>query len=129
MTWKPAGPYTADQLRPRTRVRTPQGDGSVEYVRLEPPTHTRVGVVSVILDKHFSEPNYTGSIIPAHDVTIIVPSTPARTYRFTDQASGETIEIVTTGSYDQARELMDAERAERFPETDLNDWHYHDETA
>ena len=49
------------------RVRTPQGDGTVAYARMAPPTFSEVEVYSVKLDAE-RRPTYQGTIFKAADV-------------------------------------------------------------
>jgi hypothetical protein len=51
-----------------TRVITPQGIGSVAFVRMAPPSYTAPGAISVILDSQCNRPGYNGTIMPASDV-------------------------------------------------------------
>lgn len=52
-----------------TRVRTPQGSGTVAYARMAPPTFSEVEVYSVKLDSEVaSRPFYNGTIFAAADV-------------------------------------------------------------
>lgn len=52
-----------------TRVRTPQGSGTVAYARMTPPTFNEVEVYSVKLDAELEHrPTYQGTLFKAADV-------------------------------------------------------------
>lgn len=54
---------------PGSRVRTPQGAGTVAYARMAPPTFSEVEVYSVKLDREAElRPNYNGTIFAAAEV-------------------------------------------------------------
>jgi hypothetical protein len=50
------------------RVITPQGEGTVTYIRNGPPTYARPEIVSVILDKYRDHLHYTGTVYPIYQV-------------------------------------------------------------
>ena len=54
------------------RVVTPDGPGTVAYVRMASPYFSTVAAVSVALDTKRGLPGYTGSVYPSRD---ILPST------------------------------------------------------
>ena len=56
---------------PGIRVQTPFGQGAVAYVRMAPPDYATVAAVSVKLDGRELDHNYTGTILPVEQVTII----------------------------------------------------------
>ena len=51
-----------------TRVNTPSGVGTVQYVRMVPPAYASVEAVSVRLDVKADRPGYTASMFPADRV-------------------------------------------------------------
>ncbi len=53
------------------RVTTPYGPGTVAYWRMAPPDFAVVEAVSVRLDSRAGKPGYTGTVIPALDVTAL----------------------------------------------------------
>jgi hypothetical protein len=62
------------KFTPGQKVKTPKGSGVVKYQRMAPPTYTDAQSVSVVLDSCYEEsnnPNYTGTIFPAEQVTPI----------------------------------------------------------
>jgi hypothetical protein len=63
--------YTADDFKPGTRVQTGNGNGSVVYVRMAPPTFAHVEAVSVVLDGRRDRPGYSGTMFNVDDVRIL----------------------------------------------------------
>lgn len=51
------------------RVMTPGGMGTVVYKRMEAPDYVQVAAYSVKLDTAIHNPNYTGTLYPAREVT------------------------------------------------------------
>lgn len=56
-------------LRQGDRVSTPFGPGVVAFVRMAPPTYATIEAVSVVLDRHRTRLNYTGTMLAAGEVT------------------------------------------------------------
>lgn len=54
------------------KVMTPQGVGTVNYVRMAPPDFTVPEAVSVFLEKHDSRINYSGTIFKFDDVSPVI---------------------------------------------------------
>ena len=48
---------------------TPGGIGTVKYRRMDPPDYANAAAYSVELDHAKHNPNYTGSLYPAKDVS------------------------------------------------------------
>lgn len=75
--------YTAEDFTGTTRVQTQYGLGTVQYIRMKPPTYATVEAVSVLLDGRRDLPGYMGTILNVEGVHILknepsAPSTPAR---------------------------------------------------
>ncbi len=55
-------------LRRQDRVVTPDGTGTVLYVRMAPPDYREIAAVSVLLDGKAGKPGYSGTIYGADKV-------------------------------------------------------------
>lgn len=63
--------YTADDLPRGTHVMTPDGPGTVGYVRLAAPQYYYVEAVSVLLGRKTGTPNYAGSMYGVEQISRI----------------------------------------------------------
>lgn len=55
------------------RVSTPQGPGTVAYVRMAPLGYSVADAVSVVLDSEVNRPGYVGTVFQAENVKPLEP--------------------------------------------------------